>query len=108
MSLRKPALLICALLIVCSFAFGQTVSSSLVGTVIDPSNAVVPNAPVTLTDQDTATVRIATSDISGPCRFLNLSPGNYSVSVARTGFKSLTQKNIVLAAQETRDIGRLT
>src|SRR5882762_4476441 len=108
MSLRKPALLICALLIVCSFAIGQTVSSSLVGTVLDPSNAVVPNAPVTLTDQDTGSVRSATSDSSGLFRFLNLSPGNYSVSVTLTGFKSLTQKEIVLSASETRDLGQVS
>src|SRR5438105_3952153 len=108
MSLRKLALLACALLVLCCSAFAQTVSSSLVGTVLDPSNAVVPNAPVTLTDQDTGSVRTATSDSSGTFRFLNLSPGNYSVSVSLTGFKSLTQKNIVLAAQETRDVGRLT
>src|SRR4051812_27867550 len=108
MSLRKPALLLGALLVLCCCFFGQTVSSSLVGTVLDPSNAIVPNAPVTLTEQDTGTVRTATSDSSGLFRFLNLSPGNYSVSVSMTGFKSLVQKNIVLAAQETRDVGRLT
>src|SRR3981081_4724994 len=108
MSLRNPALLICALLVLCCCVFGQTVSSSLVGIVLDPSNAVVPNAPVTLTEQDTGTVRTAMSDSSGLFRFLNLSPGNYSVSVSLTGFKSLVQKNIVLAAQETREVGRLT
>lgn len=91
-----------------SCLFGQTVSSSLVGTVLDPSSAVVPNAAVTATDQETGAVRAVTTDSSGTFRFLNLTPGEYSLSITVTGFKSITEKGIVLAAQETRDVGRLS
>src|SRR5689334_14032081 len=103
------ATLLCVLLaLLVASVFGQTVSSSLVGTVLDPANAVVPNAPVKLTDQDTGTMREATTDSSGVFRFLNVTPGNYSVSVEVTGFKGYSQHNIVVAAQETRDVGKLT
>jgi len=108
MSLRHCAQLICALTLLTSCLFGQTVSSSLVGTVLDPSNAVVPNAAVTLTDQETGAVRASNTDSSGTFRFLNLTPGEYSLSVTVTGFKSISEKGIALAAQETRDVGRLT
>src|SRR5438876_3691151 len=108
MLLRKLAQSICAWMLLCNCLPGQTVSSSLVGTVLDQSNAVIPNAPVTLTDLDLGTVHAATTDSSGTFRFLNIAPGNYSVSVSVTGFKRLTQTGIVLAAQETRDIGRLS
>lgn len=108
MSLRQRAQSICALVFLSSCLFGQTVSSSLVGTVLDPSSAVVPNAAVTVTDQETGAVRAGNTDSSGTFRFLNLAPGTYSVGVTITGFKSISQKDIVLSAQETRDVGRLT
>ena len=47
MSFHRNSILFAAAMC-CVSMFGQTVSSSLVGTVLDPANAVVPNAPVTL------------------------------------------------------------
>lgn len=108
MSLRRYAQSICALVFLSSCLFGQTVSSSLVGTVLDPSSAVVPNAAVTATDTETGAVRAVNTDSSGTFRFLNLAPGEYSLSVTVTGFKNITLKGITLAAQETRDAGKLT
>jgi len=105
---RKLALLVCALTLFTAGLFGQTVASSVVGTVVDPSSAVVPNAPVTLTENDTGAVRSAASDGSGVFRFLNLVPGTYSVTVKVTGFKSLTQTQVVVEANQTRDLGKLT
>lgn len=69
--------------------FGQTVSSGLQGTVLDPANAVVPNAPVTLIEMATGATRAAMTDSSGLFRFLDLAPGTYSVSVKARGFKRL-------------------
>jgi len=86
----------------------QTVSSSLVGTVLDPASAVVPNAAVTLTDTDNGSSRQGATDSAGVFRFLNLTPGNYSISVKVAGFKTMTQSNIMVAANETRDAGNLT
>ena len=108
MLLRRGAQSICALMFLSTCLFSQTVSSSLVGTVLDPSSAVVPNAAVTATDQETGAVRAVTTDSSGTFRFLNLTPGEYNLSITVTGFKSITEKGIVLAAQETRDVGKLT
>ncbi len=108
MLLRRSAQSICALMFLISCLFSQTVSSSLVGTVLDPSSAVVPNAAVTATDQETGAVRAVTTDTAGTFRFLNLTPGQYNLSITVTGFKSITEKGITLAAQETRDVGKLT
>lgn len=108
MSLRHRAQSVCALVFLSSCLFGRTVSSSLVGTVLDPSSAVVPNASVTATDQETGAVRTVITDSSGTFRFLNLTPGQYSLPVTVTGIKNITEKGITLAAQETRDVGKLT
>lgn len=46
-------LLVFPLLLWCASLPGQTISSSIVGTVTDPADAVVPGASVQLTDQGT-------------------------------------------------------
>src|SRR6516165_6141899 len=105
---RKEATLLCILgALVVASVFAQTISSSLVGSVVDPAGAVVPNAVVSLIDRDTGAVRSSPTDTSGVFHFLNLTPGNYSLGVSVTGFKRYNESNIVLAAQETRDIGKL-
>ena len=104
----KKATLLSLLALLAVSVFGQTVSSSLIGTVLDPADAVIPNASVTLTEEQTATTRQTVTDSSGVFRFLNLTPGNYSVTVQMGGFKSFVQSRIVVGAQETRDVGRLT
>jgi len=106
-TIRKLALAVCALTLFTGCLFGQTVSSALEGTVIDPASAVVPNAPVTLTETETGTTRATTTDVSGLFRFLDLAPGTYSVSVHATGFKGYTQNNIIVAANEIRTLGKL-
>src|ERR1039457_4505631 len=105
---RKTLVILCALALFCVGMFAQTVSSSVVGVVEDPANAVVPNAAVTLTDTATGAVHTATTDGTGAFRFLNITPGIYTVSVKVTGFKSLSQSEIVVDANETRDLGKLS
>jgi hypothetical protein len=108
MKLRKLARLLCASTLFGACLLGQTVSSSMLGTVLDPANAVVPGAPVTLTDKDTGGVRSTTTDSSGLFRFLDLPPGNYSVSVRAPGFKGYTEASITVEANQTRDVGKLS
>ncbi len=98
---------VCVVALCCVALWGQTVSSTLIGTVSDPANAVVANAKVTLTDQNTGSVRTLTTDASGIFRFVDLSPSTYSVVVQSAGFKTLTEKDIVVEAQETRNVGTL-
>jgi len=98
---------LCALILLSVCLVAQTVSSSLVGRVIDPADAVVPAAKVTLTDAATGSVRMAATDNTGLFRFVNVIPGTYSVFVEMTGFKSLTLTGVEVAANETHDMGRL-
>ena len=105
MSLRRSAQSICALMFLSICLFGQTVSSGLQGTVLDPANAAVTGVPVILTGTETGVTRATTTDSSGLFRFLDLSPGTFSVSIKAPGFKGFTQTDIVIAANETRDAG---
>lgn len=96
-----------ALALSCASAFGQTISSSLIGTIVDPADAAVANAPVTLIDTATKASRTATTDNAGTYRFLSVDPGTYTLTVKAPGFKTETQTGIVISASETHNGGKM-
>jgi hypothetical protein len=108
MKLKESARIILGLALGCAGLFGQTVASSLEGVVVDPLNAPVAGTAVTLISVETGAVRTATTDSYGTYRFVNLRPGTYNVKVEAPGFKVETQTGIVVAAEETRNAGRMT
>ena len=67
----------------------QGLYGSLVGTVTDPSGAVVPNAAISVTSTATGQVRQDTSDQNGRYNFVNLLPGSYTVVVSANGFRKV-------------------
>src|SRR3954454_2317750 len=71
----------------------QTISSTLLGTVTDPSGTVVPKASVIVTNENTGDQRTATTDQTGNFSFASLLPGSYAIKVEATGFKTLESKN---------------
>jgi hypothetical protein len=95
------------LLLSCGAMLAQ-VASSVVGTVVDPANAVVADAPVTLTSVGTGAERSATTDSLGTYRFTNVTPGTYNVTVKATGFKAITKTGIIVSANETHNAGSIT
>ena len=72
------------LVLVSTALFGQTTVStgSIVGTVTDPSGALVDNAKVTVTNTETNQIINLTSNASGAYNSGALSPGNYKVQVS--------------------------
>ncbi|MBI3696658.1 MAG: carboxypeptidase regulatory-like domain-containing protein, partial [Acidobacteria bacterium] len=84
-------------------ASAQVLYGSIVGTVTDPANAVVPNATVTVTHALTGLSRQASTDGAGYYSIPNLPQGAYDLSVTVSGFKPLTQKGVnVLINNVTR------
>jgi len=89
-------------------AFSQTVTSSLLGTVVDPTNANVTDAGVQLKNQDTGELRETKTTSEGLFRFNSVPLGNYTLTVkVPSGFKSYVQANIQLIAAEVRDLGTI-
>jgi len=80
---------------------GQDTNASLSGTVTDPSNAAIPGAKLTLTNEATGFQSNFVSDSEGAYSFRNLTPGNYTLELAANGFKSTTQKGIQLAVNQS-------
>jgi hypothetical protein len=78
-------------------SFAQSSYGSVVGTVKDPSGAVVPGAKTVLTDVDTSEIKSVTTDASGDYQFVNLQPGRYKVDVDVTGFSHLRREGVQVA-----------
>jgi hypothetical protein len=77
-------------------ALGQA-SSSVHGTVTDPSGAVVAKATVHLIDANSVE-RVATTDEKGRYSFSEVAPGSYEVRVVFTGFDTFEQGGVQVSA----------
>src|SRR5215469_5243436 len=83
-------------------AMGQSiVTGDAVGTVTDPSGAVVSGATINLVSKDTGAAQTVTSGANGFYRFPLLKPGKYSLVVKQSGFKSVSQTILVSVGQIT-------
>ena len=79
-------------------AAAQILYGSVVGTVTDQSDAVVPNATVTITSKETGQSRTGPTDESGRYSFGNVLPGQYDLKVTANGFRTLTQTDLGVSA----------
>src|SRR5438093_4948844 len=70
---------------------------SISGTIIDPNQAVIPNAKVTVSGSATGLQRTVNSNDSGQYRFGALDPGTYDVKAEAPGFAVATAKDVVVA-----------
>jgi Carboxypeptidase regulatory-like domain len=90
----RAARLVVTFLILAGSAFAQF-SSSIQGTVTDPSGAAVGGATVRLENLVTHTTAAATTDGSGGYRFLSLAPGKYKLIIEAKGFAKVeTEPNL--------------
>lgn len=77
----------------------QTSTTSVRGTVTDPSGALVPSAQISLTNTADNAVTNGLSDKSGLYSFPQLQPGTYLISVTATGFATATKQATLLVNQ---------
>jgi hypothetical protein len=79
---------------------GQEFRATLQGTITDPSQAAIPKASVILKNADTAIERAVLSDDDGHYLFPYVAPGNYSLTVEATGFKTTVRNDVVLSIND--------
>jgi hypothetical protein len=87
----------------CRLAFSQGFGT-LVGSVSDPSGALVANAKVTATESETGVTREATTNTAGQFVIPGLRPTNYTLTVEASGFNKYTQSNIQLTADQSQTV----
>jgi hypothetical protein len=88
------------LVLACAFATQagaqSSTTGSIIGTVTDPSGAAVPDAAVAVVDTDTGIPHNVTTDNDGFYSAPYLQPGNYTVTVTKSGFAIFTHSGIVV------------
>jgi hypothetical protein len=91
-ALRFAAVLLLSLSILSAQEFRGTVQ----GTILDPNNAAVPNAAVSLVHVATQVERQAATDPEGHYVFQFLAPGTYRVTARTQGFKTEVREGVDL------------
>jgi hypothetical protein len=76
--------------------WAQTSNGILVGSVLDPSDAVVPKAIVSAVSAQNGAMHETQTDAVGTYRLESLQPGTYTVTITAPGFKTLTVTRVVI------------
>jgi hypothetical protein len=104
LTLKRFRYIFSAILVVLSFSsflHGQAVTGTLLGTVTDPSGAVVGGAKITATEAQTGLIHESVTNESGNFTLPDLPQGKYSVTVEAPGFKKDTHQNIDLLSNSS-------
>src|SRR5689334_4541811 len=93
---------------VCALStYGQTITGSMSGHVLDPQSAPIQRATVTITEPSRNFTVVTTTGAEGSFLAAGLFPGTYSVSVESPGFKKFSKIAIPLDANDKLDVGNL-
>ena len=90
----------------CAVAFGQAVTGSLSGVVLDPNNAVVPGATVDAHNEAFGATLHTVSSEAGLYVFPDIPVGIWTVTAEKPGFAKLVLENIqiFIAQRQTLDL----
>ena len=99
--LRRAARALSLLLFCLAFGVGiaaaqSTADGAIGGIVKDPNGAIVPNATVTVRNEETNRESTGTTDDEGRFRIPQLQPGRYTVTINVTGFGAYTQPGVIV------------
>ena len=98
----RASLVSISLLVPCLLlAQGEAVNARLTGTVLDPADAPVPEARVTLSNPAAGLKREFKTGTQGGYAFPSIPPGRYQLKVEKEGFATYVQPNLVLAVAQS-------
>ncbi|MGH9632827.1 MAG: carboxypeptidase regulatory-like domain-containing protein, partial [Bryobacteraceae bacterium] len=81
-------------------SFAQSTGATVSGRVLDPTDAPITGAKVTLKPTSSEFVREQSTEEGGNFSFPNLQQGEYEIEVTANGFKSFNQRNILIRQYE--------
>jgi hypothetical protein len=99
--IRRTALLIALVCLATSALHGQVATGTMIGTVQDPTNAIIVDAKVTLRHLATGEVRTANSNERGEFNVPFLRVGEYSLTAEMKGFKTTTISPVSIRVDQT-------
>jgi len=88
--------LLVVLTITGAYGQSQATTGNIEGRIVDSNGAVVPNASVKATNQDTGLEKSATADGDGNYRVVFLPPGKYTVSATAPGFGDVKSSDVTV------------
>ena len=88
----------------CSSLLAQQTLGGITGEVSDASGGVIPNAKVTVVDEQTALTRTALTNGSGVYSFVNLPIGSYTVTYTADGYDVQKTQHITVQANRTATV----
>ena len=86
----------------------QILTGTLTGTVRDPNGLAVAAATATLSSASTGRSREVPTDETGLFIFTSVEPGQYSVKISSSGFKSFVQSGVTLVSGERLALPTIT
>jgi len=91
-------------LLLSGIALAQVDTGAISGVITDSTGAVVPGAQVTITQEETNTKMVLTTNAAGFYSAPALHPGHYDIEVAKTGFQSQKRTKLELRVQDRLEI----
>ena len=97
--------LVFAAMVVVALPTAAAAQSAIAGVARDASGAVLPGVTVEASsDALIEKTKVATTDGSGAYRVIDLRPGTYTVTFSLTGFQTVRNEGLVLAANFTATV----
>lgn len=87
-----------------ALAQAQASTADLIGTVVDPTGAIIPGASITVKSPTTGINRTTTSNDSGAYQFIGLPPGTYDVTATAPTFKTVSIPNVTITVGQRAEL----
>src|SRR5918992_691683 len=78
--------------------------ASIQGTITDTTGALIPQAKVTLVNNETRKAQEMTASDEGFYRLSGLAPGSYKLTVEKAGYKQKVFEDVAVSAETTQGI----
>ena len=98
-AIRLGSILLGIVSVASSLCLSQTATTSLRGTITDPTGALVPGAKITIVDAAKGATFSAVADSAGNYTFPQLPPAKYSITVTAVGFGNQSKTAELLVNQ---------
>jgi TonB family protein len=83
---------------------GGAGATTIAGTVIDPSGAVVPHATLTITNSESGWEQVTITNAAGAYSFVGISAGHYTLQAQAPGFAKFQAPNIAVVSGGTAQV----
>src|SRR5712692_11623001 len=102
--IKSCELLLACVLLLSARVMAQVQAGRIVGTVVDPTGAAVPEASITVTEVQTNISRTVSSSERGEYAVTPLTPGIYQVKITRNGFRTVIRSGIELLVGQVAEV----